>query len=179
MSDQDTKMVNDKVHALLKLNKKFTCCEHEGWAAWHFKLDDGTLVYVLYNTERIVYNGKLYDMDEQNKLLVSKLLKKQQRRERRNEKREDLKNDASEFSYVVLCGLVLGGVIVGGWCIGNKVAQRHKVNKQTSEYRETLLNWNDSIRLAETDEELANAINRREQAKLKVKHYRDSLKRVR
>lgn len=176
MSDQGTKMVNDRVYALLKSNKKFTCCEHEGRAAWHFKLDDGTLVYVLYKTKGIIYNGKLYDMDEQNKLLV---LKKQQRREIRNEKREDLKNDASEFSYVVLCGLVLGGVIVGGWCIGNKVVQRHKVNKQTSEYRETLPNWNDSIRLAETDEELANAINRREQAELKVKHYRDSLKRVR
>lgn len=46
---------------------------------------------------------------------------------------------------------------------------------QVEAYAKTLPNYDDSIRLARTDAELQNAINHREQARLRIAHFADSL----
>ena len=61
----------------------------------------------------------------------------------------------------------------------NKEQQKTR-NKQAQidAYAKSLPNYNDSIRLARTDAELQNAINRREQVRLKIAHFADSLNRA-
>ena len=59
----------------------------------------------------------------------------------------------------------------------HKAAVRNKeIKTQVDEYAASLPNYDDSIRLARTDEELQRALNRREQAQLKIAHFADSLR---
>ena len=60
-----------------------------------------------------------------------------------------------------------------------KIIKEGKRNaKAIREYSATFPNYDDSIRLAKTDEELQNAINHREQVRLKIVHFADSLEHV-
>lgn len=54
-------------------------------------------------------------------------------------------------------------------------AKEKVIQDEIDAYVATLPNWDDSVRLAKSDEDLQSALNRREQAQLKIAHYADSL----
>ena len=146
--------------------------------SWKFTNPDFS---VLYNRKKVFFNNEIYDMDEKTVSLVNKKLKK-----------EEIIKNVKDFSIEALekIGLTVSYSFVGGLAIlvlsctvGAGVygldelvnRKEKKVEKQVKIYEKTLPNWNDTIRLAETDEAVIRAINKREQSKLKVEHYRDSL----
>lgn len=56
--------------------------------------------------------------------------------------------------------------------------RKEAIQAQVDAYAKTLPNYDDSIRLARTDTELQNALNRREQARLRIAHFADSLSHI-
>ena len=76
---------------------------------------------------------------------------------------------------IVIC---VGGIVYGVTELHKIITNGKKNAKAIREYSATLPNYDDSIRLARTDAELQNAINRREQVRLKIVHFADSLNRA-
>jgi len=104
--------------------------------------------------------GKYYQMDSKTQQLIQDTVYK-------HPSRSGCLNTLILFAAFGITCLVV-------WVVkGNK--KINTVEQQIQKYEQTLQNWNDSIRLARTDGELQRAINRREQAELNLKHFRDSL----
>lgn len=85
--------------------------------------------------------------------------------------KETLANIKKSIAIVICFGMIAYGITEL-----YKMVKTGKRNvKAIREYSATFPNYDDSIRLARTDAELQNAINRREQVRLKIAHFADSL----
>ncbi|MBO7656860.1 MAG: hypothetical protein J6S80_03990 [Alphaproteobacteria bacterium] len=136
---------------------------------------------------KIWISGKTYKMDKETEKFVHDKInaigrKKVEHMERREKSRKIAKK---VYNKVIIIGgfvVIIGGI---GGCIRhcvreckesvNLAERKRNIQEQVEAYAATLPNYDDSIRLAKTDEELQNAINHREQARLKIAHYNDSL----
>jgi len=101
-------------------------------------------------------SGKYYTMDKETKKMVRRILYQHN------------KSTIHAMIFCVCCFLGVCGLFV--------LNNQEKINKQYKEYKQSLPNWNDSIRLAKTDEELRHAMDKRDQQVLQLKHYKDSLR---
>ena len=143
-------------------------------------------IYILGNSGTY----KIYPMDKDTEKFVHDKInaigrKKVEHMERREKSRKIAKK---VYNKVIIIGgfvVIIGGI---GGCIRhcvreckesvNLAERKRNIQEQVEAYAATLPNYDDSIRLAKTDEELQNAINHREQARLKIAHFADSLNRA-
>lgn len=111
--------------------------------------------------------------------------KKYQQRKKHRDNINRVINSNMFHAILALLALSLAAGCVGAVCFAVKkeskrqsqvVAKEKAIQDKIGAYATTLPNWNDSVRLARTDEELQRALNRREQAQLKIAHYADSLR---
>lgn len=85
--------------------------------------------------------------------------------------KETMANIKKSIAIVICFGMIAYGVTE----LYKMVKTGKRNAKAIREYSATFPNYDDSIRLARTDAELQNAINRREQVRLKIAHFADSL----
>lgn len=91
------------------------------------------------------------------------------------------KNDIDIMETVMtllLFAIVVGGPIIYGEIKTKRLLEKDAKRQQFDAYIQTLPNYDDSIRLATTQEELERALALREQQRLKIAHFRDSLYNV-
>ena len=181
MTDADA---NKKVIAMLKRGNHMRL----GASSHVLSLDGKTMlfidnkeIYISENSGDVV--AWVYQMQEDTaKLALSVYDKVKTQQEQKKKHREKIKTINKGVWMVVLPVAVFGGII-GAVVLGaikidadNKKIYNKKV--QIDAYAKSLPNYDDSIRLARTDAELQNAINRREQVRLKIAHFADSLNHV-
>lgn len=97
-----------------------------------------------------------FTMDKQTKKMIRKML---------------WDSKKSEIIFFATCTLSLLLLVVAF-----NANKRQKIDEQVQEYKKSLPNWDDSIRMAKTDADLQRAMDRREQQLLKIEYFRDSLR---
>ena len=181
MTDADA---NKKVIAMLKRGHRMRL----GVSPHVLSLDNKTMLFIDNKEIHISENSGdvfawVYQMqDDTAKLALSVYDKVKKEQEQKKKHREKTKKTIQGVWFVCLPVAVFGGIL-GAVVLGIvKIdADRKKIyNKKTQidAYAKSLPNYEDSIRLARTDAELQNAINRREQTRLKIAHFADSLNHI-
>ena len=181
MTDADA---NKKVIAMLKRDRHMRL----GGSSYVLSLDDKTMLFIDKKEIHISENSGdvfawVYQMqDDTAKLALSVYDKVKIQQEQKKKHREKTKKIIQGVWFVGLPVAVIGGVLgaVVLLAIKNEANNKKIYNKkaQIDAYAKSLPNYDDSIRLARTDAELQNAINRREQVRLKIAHFADSLNRA-
>jgi len=181
MTDADA---NKKVIAMLKRGRHMRL----GASPHVLSLDDKTMLFIDKKEIHISENSGdvfawVYQMqDDTAKLALSVYDKVKIQQEQKKKRREKTKKTIQGVWFVCLPVAVVGGIVCAVVLCAVKIdADNKKIyNKkaQIDAYAKSLPNYDDSIRLARTDAELQNAINRREQVRLKIAHFADSLNRA-
>jgi len=184
MTDADA---NKKVIAMLKRGHRMRF----GVSPHVLSLDNKTMLFIDTKEIHISENSGdvfawVYQMqDDTAKLALSvydkvKIQQEQKKKHRDARKAFIAKNYSMFVAGVAVC--VVGGFVWLAWLAGKpeRVAKAREkaIQDQVDAYAATLPNYEDSIRLARTDAELQNAINRREQTRLKIAHFADSLNHI-
>ena len=182
MTDADA---NKKVVAMLKRSRRHM---HLGVNPHVLSLDGKTMLFIDKNEIHISEKpgnvfAWVYTMaDDTKKLALSVYDKVKTEQEQKKQHREKAKK-ISQGVWMVVLPVGVATVIIWAFvvCARQVVAEQEKAHNkkvQIDAYAKSLPNYDDSIRLARTDAELQNAINRREQALLKIAHFADSLNRI-
>ena len=183
MTDADA---NKKVIAMLKRSRRHM---HLGFNPHVLSLDNKTMLFIDKDEIHVAEKpgnvfAWVYTMaDDTKKLALSVYDKVKTEQEQKKERREKIKKINQGVWMVVLPVAVIGGIIcavVLGAAVKIDADNKKIYNKkaQIDAYAKSLPNYDDSIRLARTDAELQNAINRREQVRLKIAHFADSLNHI-
>lgn len=181
MTDSDA---NKKVIAMLKRGR-------------HIRLGYSPHTLLLGNKITLFIDDKEIDISEKSgdvfawayvmeydtaKLALSVYDKVKKEQEQKKKRREKAKKIGQGVWMVILPVAVVGGFLGAVMICAVKFDREGKEIKnkqaQIDAYAKSLPNYDDSIRLARTDAELQNAINRREQVRLKIAHFADSLNRT-
>ena len=89
---------------------------------------------------------------------------------------EERRASREELTYNIIMWTIIFGVIFGFSQIDvYKTKKEAKLKSQIEAYVKNFPNYDDSIRVAKTNEELQRTINRREQVQMNIAHYADSL----
>ena len=182
MTDADA---NKKVVAMLKRGRHM----HLGVSPHVLSLDGKTMLFIDKDEIHIAEKpgsvfAWVYTMaDDTKKLALSVYDKVKTEQEQKKQHREKTKTIIQGVWFVVCLPVVVFGGVFGAVmlaAIKNEANKQKIYNKkaQIDAYAKSLPNYDDSIRLARTDAELQNAINRREQVRLKIAHFADSLNRA-
>ena len=194
MTEQNNKksMTDAQANALVcKILKRGRPVPQLGYADHTLSVGNKIYLFIDYNEIHIKETLRnafawIYKMDDDTKeLAVSAYKTAKEKYEQKKKRRSARRNFIDKnFGAFFACGVII--CVFGGGSVlyrlnkpAREAAARDKAIKaQVDEYAATLPNYNDSIRLAKTNEELQNAINRREQARLKIAHYGDSLRAI-
>ena len=182
MTDSDA---NKKVIAMLKRSRRHM---HLGFNPYVLSLDGKTMLFIdkneIYISEKPgdVFAWVYTMADDTAKLALSVYDKVKTEQEQKKQHREKAKKINRKAWMVVLpVGAAAAIIWAMVFCARQVAAEQEKAHNkkvQIDAYAKSLPNYDDSIRLARTDIELQNAINRREQARLKIAHFADSLNRA-
>ena len=177
MTDADA---NKKVIAMLKRGHRMRL----GASPHVLSLDDKTMLFIDNYEIHISENSGdvfawVYQMqDDTAKLALSVYDKVKIQQEQKKKHREKTKKTIQGVWFVCLPVAVVGGIVCAVVKIDADNKKIYNKKAQIDAYAKSLPNYDDSIRLARTDAELQNAINRREQVRLKIAHFADSLNRA-
>ena len=182
MTDSDA---NKKVVAMLKRSRRHM---HLGFNPHVLSLDNKTMLFIDKDEIHIAEKpgnvfAWVYTMaDDTKKLALSVYDKVKTEQEQKKERREKAKKINQGVWMVIGPVVVVGGILGVAMICAVKFNREEKKMKnkqaQIDAYAKSLPNYDDSIRLARTDAELQNAINRREQVRLKIAHFADSLNHI-
>ena len=182
MTDSDA---NKKVVAMLKRSRRHM---HLGFNPHVLSLDNKTMLFIDKDEIHIAEKpgnvfAWVYTMaDDTKKLALSVYDKVKTEQEQKKERREKAKKINQGVWMVIRPVAVVGGflglVMICAAKINKEQQKTRNKQAQIDAYAKSLPNYNDSIRLARTDAELQNAINRREQVRLKIAHFADSLNHI-
>jgi hypothetical protein len=172
---ENTDVVNRSVRAFFKQNKKkiqygdfglLTITDDaNGMFQRHALSIKGNSTRLLIEDKQILHNGKLYPMDEETLAMVQTFLDKQKK------KSIGCKRIITILAIVGSGALALVAVNKCNRFIGDN----GKRAKAVQEYAKTLPNYDDSIRLAESEKELQRLFILSKQNDLKIKHFADSI----
>ena len=182
MTDSDA---NKKVVAMLKRSRRHM---HLGFNPHVLSLDNKTMLFIDKDEIHIAEKpgnvfAWVYTMaDDTKKLALSVYDKVKTEQEQKKERREKAKKINQGVWMVIRPVAVVGGflglVMICAAKINKEQQKTRNKQAQIDAYAKSLPNYDDSIRLARTDAELQNAINRREQVRLKIAHFADSLNHI-
>lgn len=176
---ENADVVNRTVRALFQQNKKkikygnfgllIITDDGNGSFQRHALSIKGKSIRLLIEDEQILHNdGKLYPMDAETIAFVHMYLNNQKKKSARR-----------KITVGVLVVLGCGAFIIFAVNRCNRfVKDNGEKARAIQEYAKTLPNYDDSIRLAESDKELERLFMLSKQNDLKIKHFADSINQV-
>lgn len=189
MKKREERMTDAEANALVRKKLKHQRLDL-GFSAHSLTLK-GDIWLGLDDAEILIPDGSgvrhyVYKMEDETADLAQNAYNIAKKRyEQRKKRRDNIGRVVSSNTFIAILVLSVFASLVYAVSFAVKkenqrqrqVAAKEKaIQDEIDAYVATLPNWDDSVRVARTDEELQRALNRREQERLKIAHFADSLR---
>ncbi len=172
-----------------KLNKQSARLGYDA----HSLMLKGDILLCLDDAEILIPDGSgvfsdVYKMDEETAALARRAYDiAKEKYEKRKKRRDNINRVVNSNTFFTLLALSVIAGLMSPFVFAVKKENKRQCQAKAKEkviqdeidaYVATLPNWDDSVRMAKSDEDLQRALNRREQAQLKIAYYADSLRAI-